>query len=106
VDIWAFSNLTGVKVGIFYLNSSNVLSARGTPVSLGNVTAGSKRTFTGLSLAVQAGDFIGIYMASGDIEYSTAGGGLVYEKSGDYTSSANVSYSPSGSRRVGIVGYN
>ena len=107
VDIWAYSNLTGVKVGIFYKVSGNVLSARGAPTAIGNVTAGSKQTFSGLSLPVQTGDFIGVYAVTGDVEYSTnLTGAYTYERAGDLTGVANTYFYPSANRHLGLAGYN
>jgi len=45
--------------------------------TIGSVTAGAERTYT-VSLDAKAGDFIGIYYVSGDIELSTSGGVGVY----------------------------
>ena len=72
VEIWASTNLTGCKVGIFYLVSGTTYKCR-SAATIGNVTAGSKQTFSGLSLAVVTGDFIGIYWVSGYMEADTSG---------------------------------
>lgn len=78
-EIWALANMTGVKVGTF--------SGSGTSwndrdyESIGNVTAGSKQTFSGLSCTVNTGDILGIYQTSalGTIEADTSGGsGVLY----------------------------
>jgi len=72
VEIWANTNLTGCKVGIFYKTNGNTLKCR-SATTIGAVTAGSKQTFSGLSLEVRAGDYIGLYAASGKLEFSTSG---------------------------------
>ena len=83
IEVWANTNMTGLKVASFY-GSGGSYTCRAV-VSIGDVTAGSKQTFTGLSLAVEAGDFIGCYFATGTIEYASAGGTVIYQKSGDVT---------------------
>ncbi|GAI47264.1 unnamed protein product, partial [marine sediment metagenome] len=47
------------------------------------VTAGSKQTFSGLSLPVQTGDYIGLYWFAGHIEDDSSGGGGFWYKYGD-----------------------
>ncbi len=68
VEIWAWMNLSGCKVGIFYITNGNTLKCR-SATTLGDVTAGSKQTFNGLSLSVQAGDYIGMSFLNGSIEH-------------------------------------
>lgn len=51
--------------------------------TIGAVTAGSEQTFTGLSIQVEAGDFIGGYWSAGRLEASTSGFSGYYYKSGD-----------------------
>jgi len=72
VEIWANSNMTGCVVGIFYTTNGNTLKCRSV-ATIGNVTAGSKQTFGGLSLSVQTGDYIGMYYLTGSIEYDYEG---------------------------------
>jgi hypothetical protein len=65
VELWFATNATGVKVATF-----SKVGAVFTPravATIGNVTAGSKQTFA-VSLAVQTGDYIGLYFATGTIE--------------------------------------
>jgi len=72
VHIWAVYNMTGCKVGTFYTTNGNTLKCRAV-VEIGNVTAGAKRTFDDLSLAVVAGDYIGLFYTAGGIERGTEG---------------------------------
>jgi len=67
VEIWANANMTGCRVGTFYTINGNTLKCRDSAV-IGNVTQGAKRTFNGLSIAVEAGDYIGWYATAGKIE--------------------------------------
>jgi len=83
VKIWADINMTGCKVGIFYLTGTNKLKCR-SAATIGSVTAGGERTFSGLSLAVEAGDYIGASASTGRIEASYDSYDGTWEKSGDY----------------------
>ena len=74
VEIWAaFTNLANCVVGTFYTTNGNTLKCRDS-ATIGAVTAGSKQTFTEdseeepLAIAVEAGDYIGIYFTTGYIE--------------------------------------
>src|SRR3972149_319437 len=77
VEIWAASNMSGLKVGIFYQVSGAIYKCRSV-ATIGSVTAGSKKTFSGLNLAVVAGDYIGFYHTGGALEYGSAGRGRGY----------------------------
>ena len=83
IEVWAVENITGLRVGTFYLVSGTTYRCRDS-VTIGNVTAGSKQTFTGLSIDVVAGDYIGCYFVSGLIEYDTVGGAGNYSILGEY----------------------
>lgn len=77
VEIWARENLTECEVATFYRpnpdNFPNNLSTRDSHL-IGNVTAGSKQTFTELDIAVRTNDYLGIYYTSGEFElYHCAG---------------------------------
>jgi len=72
----AEGDLVGCFVGIFYVVSGDTLKCR-SAVEIGAVEGGAERTFPGLSLAVEAGDFIGLYFSDGSIRYrNSAGAGL------------------------------
>ena len=77
VEIWANSSLSGCKVATFYSTGANKYSTRGI-ATIGSVPAGSKQTFTGLSLACEIGDCIGLYYDTGLMEMSTSVGHLYY----------------------------
>lgn len=89
IEIWANTNLTGCKVGTFYLITGRTYKCRAT-VTIGAVTAGSKQTFSELSLAIEAGDLIGCYHASGKSDMSLTGDGIYYI-SGDKVVAENQS---------------
>jgi len=112
IEIYARTNITGCIVGTFYLTNGTTLKCRAN-VAIGNVDAGEKRVFTPVSLAVVAGDFIGIYFDTGTIERDTSGyAGLWYidEEHIDPNDEANYSSMPGdtlslwGESAVAVVG--
>jgi hypothetical protein len=72
VEIWAYSVLANCVVGTFYVVSGNTLKCRDSVV-IGDVPRWSKQTFSGLSLAVEEGDYIGFYVTSGQVERDQIG---------------------------------
>ena len=74
---------TGVKAGTLYGSGTDYTSRD--VETIGNVTSGSKQTFSGLDCTVSSGDFAGIYMAAGRIESEPAGGSGsgIYKYTGD-----------------------
>jgi hypothetical protein len=94
VEILAGTDMTGVVVASFYVVSGNNLSTRDS-VNIGNVPAGSKQTFTGLSLQVQAGDFIGLYCATGTLKVGSPAGSGRWYKSGNYIPCINTAFTSS-----------
>jgi hypothetical protein len=71
-EFWFNTSATGVKVGTFYGATSSITNRDGETV--GSVSSGSKQTFSGLDIDVTAGDFFGVYAATGYIELDTSGG--------------------------------
>lgn len=80
-EIWHDTSATGVKIGTFY-GTGNDWTNRDYE-SIGNVTAGSKQTFTGKSCAVAIGDNLGHYAATGAIDKDDDGGAGYEWKAGD-----------------------
>lgn len=78
VEIWANVAMSGCKVAVFERTTGDLFKVRSW-VLIGNVApAGAKQTFSGLDLAIVAGDFIGFYHTGGRLEYGTAGVGRAY----------------------------
>jgi hypothetical protein len=69
-EVFAVSgnNVTGLKAGTFY--GSGTSWTYRDHENIGDVTAGSKQTFTGKSCAVSSGDYLAWYIASGMMEQS------------------------------------
>lgn len=94
VEIWANTNLTGMRVGTFFLVSGTTYQCRAS-ATIGSITAGSLQTFTvdsggnPLAIAVQAGDYIGCYYSAGTIERDTAGYVGIRYVSGEYIDSGD-----------------
>jgi hypothetical protein len=105
VEIWANANMSGCKVGIFYLVSGTTYKCR-SAASIGNVTAGSKQTFSGLSLAVQVGDYIGLYWSGGYVERDTDGqDGHLYVSGDKCVVDNQSSYTAQAGDAISVYGY-
>ncbi|MBA7671100.1 hypothetical protein ES703_79251 [subsurface metagenome] len=72
VEIWCLASISGCKVGTFYVVSGTTLKCRDS-ADIGDVPSGAKRTFSGLSIAVEAGDLIGTFYSDGNIELDPSG---------------------------------
>jgi hypothetical protein len=76
IEVWANTDLAGFKVGTFYLVSGSTYHCRDV-YSIGNVTSGSKQTFSGITgFDVVTGDYLAEYHSSGTIERDTGTGGI------------------------------
>ncbi|GAH88083.1 unnamed protein product, partial [marine sediment metagenome] len=82
VEIWAVSAVQGCRVGTFYTINADRLKCRDSVV-IGNVTAGSKQVFNGLSISVETGDYIGFYWTSGTMERDFEGYGGTWHFAGE-----------------------
>jgi len=84
VEVWASTDITNFKVGLVYLVSGTTYKCRDSEV-VGNVTSGSKNTFSGLDIDVAVGDFIGGYLPGGStLERDLSGYAGSYYHSSDY----------------------
>jgi hypothetical protein len=99
VQVWATVTLQHFQAGTFY-GSSGSFTCRDATGDLGNVTAGSKQTFTGLSISVQTGDYIGSYCTYGSFEYDS--GGTEYYTAGNYCNEGQ-SHSYAGTGRTDSI---
>ena len=88
VEIWAKADITGLIVGTFYVVSGNTLKCRDSEAITGTITAGSKVT-KAVSIAVEAGDYIGLFFTAGEIEYDSSGYIGIWGKSGKYIDPAD-----------------
>jgi len=83
VDIWAYTDVTGLRVGTFYTINESSFRCRDSEAIPGTITAGSKVTKI-ISVAVEIGDYIGAYWADGEIERHTSGYAGIYYNSGEH----------------------
>lgn len=98
VTVYVASQITTAKVGLFYLSSGTTYVCRSS-YTTGVLTTGLN-TLTGLSLAVQSGDVIGIYHATGTVDRADSGGTSAYV-SGEYADAGDsASYTTSGQARI------
>lgn len=103
VEIWANSDMTGCEVATFYVVSGDNLSTRATH-AIGNVTSGSKQTFSGLDIAVVTGDYLGYTSSTGNIEYDSSGFDGAWGKSGDYIPCTNEAFTLYAGDAVSLYG--
>ncbi|GAJ07462.1 unnamed protein product, partial [marine sediment metagenome] len=98
-------NITGLRVGTFYTTNGNTLKCRDSEL-IGDVEAGAERTFTGLSIAVVEGDYIGCYFTGGYIETDTSGfGGVWYITSEQIDPGDEATYSFLAGDAISLYGY-
>ncbi|MBA7587108.1 hypothetical protein ES708_29125 [subsurface metagenome] len=83
IQIHARNDISGLIVGTFYTTNGDILKCRDS-VLIGAVEAGATRTFTGLSIAVEAGDYIGCYFTGGDIVRATSGYEGIWIEGGEH----------------------
>ncbi|MBA7638324.1 hypothetical protein ES703_45978 [subsurface metagenome] len=72
VELWADFYLQDCVVGTFYVVTGWTLKCRDS-VFIGYVPRWSKQTFSGLSIAVEAGDYIGFYAPLGTLDRDSSG---------------------------------
>lgn len=101
-ELWMGTNAAGVKVGTFS-GSGTTYTSRDVE-TIGNVTAGSKQTFSGLSCSVSSGDICGWYLASGSFEFDATGGTSSYYKAGDQFGTGAQSYVAQAGYRMSLYG--
>ena len=101
LEVYAVGDAADVKIGTFYGTSTSLTNRDGE--TIGNVAAGSKQTFSGLSCDVESGDFLGIYYASGSIEWQTTGDG-VSSNTSDQFGTGTQSYTLTANRSIAIYG--
>jgi len=97
IELWFNSDATGVSVGTFSVNGGDPTKyTNRASASIGNVTAGAKRTYNApgdfTEFDVSTGDYLGVYMATGTIECDTVGGSGLYFKAGNQMGTGEQTY--------------
>lgn len=103
IKIYARTELSDVKVGTFYFSSPNFVPR--SYAVLGTVAAGSEEEFTGLEIACEIGDFIGIYYSAGGIEWDGTGFDGVRWKLGDQFGAPANGYTLFGGDTLSVYGF-
>ena len=103
VEMWSHSNLSDVEVATFYVVSGNNLSTRDSH-AIGSVTSGSKQTFSGLDVTVEANDYIGMYWSGGEIDADTTGYVGYWWASGDKIPCSNQAFTFYSGRTISLYG--
>ena len=93
IEVWAYTALEGFEVATFYAVGPDRFTTRD-HYTIGSVAPGSKQTFSGLSIAVAAGDYLGHYIAAssptGYIELDATGYSGYWYRAGDSIPCADV----------------
>lgn len=98
ITIYVNSQITTAKVGLFYLTTGTTYICRSS-YTTGVLTVGLN-TLTGLNLACQAGDVIGIYHATGAVDRADTGGTSAYV-TGEYADAGDsASYTTASQARI------
>lgn len=88
VEIWAYNNMGGVRVGTFA--RSNYICTPRDSHYIGTVYGGAKRTYSGLSIAVEVGDCIGIYWSSGYLDAVWSSWASFYKAGNQFSAGAQT----------------
>ena len=110
IEVWAESNIAACYVGTFEKLNGNVFKCRDSAL-LPNVVAGAKRTFTEdwesnpLAIAVEIGDYLGVYYISGYIERDSAGAGYWLYFGQAIEPGVQTEYTFTASRTISVGGY-
>ncbi len=101
-ELWFNADATGVKAGTFY-GSGVSWTSRDVEV-IGNVTSGSKQTFSGLDCDVETDDLAGVYFATGQLELDGSGGTGILYKAGDQFGAGAQTYTEYSGYVISIYG--
>ncbi len=98
IEVWVNADFANFEVATFYEGDANVFSTRDNH-TIGTVVAGDKRTFSGLSINVNEGDYLGCYFSNypdGKHEYSKTGGLGYWHLIGDNIPCTDITFTLSG----------
>ena len=90
IDITCFNDVTGLKVAIFENVGGNNLTARDVVV-IGDLAAGLHEGIA-VDLDVEAGDYIGYYVATGNGSCQTVTGSGTWQLAGDHTECVDTTF--------------
>jgi hypothetical protein len=98
LEIFMDTNGAGVKIGV--ATGSGTTWAINDYETIGNVSSGSKQTFTGKEVTVTAGDCMAVWGSSGELETGTTGSSLY--KAGDQCGTGSQSGYTTTSRTLSL----
>lgn len=91
IQLYVGTALTECYVGVFYLNSSNVFTARAS-YYIGSAATGLNTVSYNHMLRIYAGDYIGIYYATGALKADISTGEGYWYLSGNQTACSNATF--------------
>ncbi|MBA7587895.1 hypothetical protein ES708_29942 [subsurface metagenome] len=104
IKVYFDTDTTSFRVGTFYLTNANTLKCRDS-VLIGAVASHAERTFTGLSISVVEGDYIGCFFTDGYIETDTEGFIGIWYKAGEFIDPGDeATYSFLGGDAISLYG--
>ena len=104
VAVFAKLDITNLVVGTFFLVNGTTYQCRDSE-SIGSVASGSKQTFSGLDIAVKAGDIIGAWWADGHFATDASGyAGLLYADGKHIDPGDQTSYSLKAGAAISLYG--
>ena len=104
VEVWVQTTVTNMTVGIFSGAGGAGAYTPRSSVAIGQVVAGSKKSFSGLSLAIEVGDYIGCWTSNGKHEVDGSGFSGCVEYSGDGTGGVQ-NYTLLGGDAISLKGF-
>ncbi len=105
VSIFAAADLTGFRVGTFYVVSGDTLKCRVSEAIAGTIVSGSKVT-KAVSIAVQIGDYIGCFYSLGVLGRHTSGfAGVWYATGNNVNPGVEANYGLVAGDVVSLGGY-
>lgn len=107
IETWARTNVAGAIVATFYstggVTSTKIFTARDSE-AIGSIASGAKRTYE-VEIDVVQGDYIGIYIASGELEMTAAGGKAgTYYLTGDQTACSSATFTLYDDQEMSLYG--
>jgi hypothetical protein len=102
IEVWANSNLAGFVAGTF--DGSGTSYTPRDSESIGNVTSGSKQSFTGLDISIETGDLLGYFTTTGYAEADYFGGAGCYYKSGNQFAAGTQTYASIANYEISLYG--
>lgn len=98
--------MTGCRIGIFRLVSGTTYTCVSSTL-VGDFAPSTSPIITGLSLAIEAGDYIGAYYTSGAMRCITSGGAGIVRLSGNYvTTGSSATYALFSTYGLTLIGTN